>query len=70
MSQQIAVKLRISGMHCDACVRRVTAALAKLPGVGIDHVSVGEAHLGYDPAQSDLHVITAALKAVGFEAEA
>ena len=29
------VKLQIQGMHCGACVRRVTSALEKLGGVKV-----------------------------------
>lgn len=37
------MKLLIDGMHCDACVRRVRAALDNQPGVSVDDVKVGEA---------------------------
>ncbi len=35
----------IDGMHCDACVRRVTAALAKVPGVRVHRVEIGKAEV-------------------------
>lgn len=35
--------LAIEGMHCGACVRRVTAAIEKLGGVTALTVSVGNA---------------------------
>jgi len=34
-------KLQIDGMHCGACVRRVTQALASVEGVKVNEVSVG-----------------------------
>jgi Cu+-exporting ATPase len=37
------VTLAIDGMHCDGCVRRVTAALEKLAGAGKAQVEVGSA---------------------------
>jgi len=37
--------LRIDGMHCGACVRRVSQALASTPGIAVDEVRVGAARL-------------------------
>ena len=36
--------ITIEGMHCMACVRRVKAALEKMPGVVDAVVEVGRAH--------------------------
>jgi copper chaperone len=36
---------RIEGMHCAACVRRVTQALQKIPGSQVESVSVGSARV-------------------------
>jgi len=60
--------LRIDGMHCGSCVRRVTQALASVEGVAIIDVSVGAARLtsGKNPAPIDLAV--AALAKAGFTA--
>jgi copper chaperone len=41
MSERI--ELKIEGMHCDACVRRVTALLKRVEGVEVERVVVGEA---------------------------
>ncbi|MGA9060890.1 MAG: cation transporter [Terracidiphilus sp.] len=38
-------KLKIDGMHCGSCVRRVSQALAATPGVVVNEVSVGAARL-------------------------
>jgi len=37
--------LKIDGMHCASCVRRVNEALTAVPGVMVNEVSVGEARL-------------------------
>jgi copper chaperone CopZ len=60
--------LRIDGMHCGACVRRVTQALASVEGVAINEVRIGEARLtsSLDPAPVDPAI--AALTKAGFTA--
>ena len=42
--------LTIEGMHCDACVRRVSQALGNLPGVRLQRVEVGQAQVLAEPA--------------------
>jgi len=37
--------LRIDGMHCGACVRRVSQALSATPGIAVDEVRIGAARL-------------------------
>ncbi len=37
--------LKIDGMHCGSCVRRVSQALAATPGVVVNEVTVGAARL-------------------------
>lgn len=37
--------LRIDGMHCGSCVRRVNQALTAVPGVTVNEVRVGGATL-------------------------
>lgn len=37
--------LKIEGMHCGGCVRRVNQALGGVEGVSVNEVSVGEAKL-------------------------
>lgn len=36
-------EIKIEGMHCDGCVRRVKMALEKLPGLHVEDVAVGSA---------------------------
>ena len=57
-------EMAVEGMHCQACVRRVKAALAAVPGVVVDEVIVGKvtgALDGGDPA-----AVAAAITAAGF----
>jgi copper chaperone CopZ len=60
--------LRIDGMHCGSCVKRVTQALAAVEGVVVNEVRVGAARLtaNLDPAPVDLAV--AALAKAGYTA--
>lgn len=39
------ITLRIDGMHCGACVRRVSQALASTEGVEVKEVRVGAARI-------------------------
>lgn len=60
--------IQIEGMHCGACVRRVSQALAATPGVEVKEVRVGAARLTSheDPAPMDRAI--AALAAAGYKA--
>lgn len=62
------IGLSIEGMHCDACVRRVTNALAGVEGVRVDSVEVGSARVDFDPAAVTPERITEAVGKIGFEA--
>lgn len=62
------VKLGIEGMHCDACVRRVTNALAGVDGVKVEAVSVGSAKVAFDAAKTTPGQIVAAVDRIGFTA--
>ena len=64
------LQLTIDGMSCDHCVRRVTGALATLPGVRVEQVAVGSARVQYDPGQISPDAIVAAVDEVGYEAAA
>jgi copper chaperone CopZ len=60
--------LRIDGMHCGSCVRRVSQVLAATPGVAVNEVRIGAARLtaAEDPAPVDLAITT--LAKAGFAA--
>ena len=60
------LKLQIDGMHCDACVRRVKAALDNQPGVTVNDVKVGEATVRVEPP-ADKAALHATLEEIGFE---
>lgn len=62
------LNLKIDGMHCAACVRRVTAALAKLDGVRVESVEVGSAGVIYDETACSPQEIADAVNAIGFTA--
>ncbi len=60
--------LRINGMHCGGCVRRVSQALASVEGAVAKDVQIGTAQLTseLDPAPVELAI--AALAKVGYTA--
>ena len=60
--------LNIDGMHCDACVRRVTDALKKT-GVQVEQVQVGSARVLYDPQSAAPNQIAEAVNKIGFQAK-
>jgi copper chaperone len=64
-----SIKLSIEGMHCGACVRRVTNALTEVQGVRVDSVEVGSASVGFDPAAVVPGPIAAAVDKIGFKAQ-
>ena len=64
------LSLAITGMHCGACVRRVTAALEKVQGVQVRTVEVGSARVEYDPLQANPSAILASIEKIGFSAAA
>ncbi len=39
------VILRVDGMHCGACIRRVTQSLLSVPGVNVEEVRLGAARV-------------------------
>jgi len=60
--------LRIDGMHCGSCVRRVSQALASTPGVEVNEVRVGAARITSTADPAALDQALAALAKVGFAA--
>jgi copper chaperone CopZ len=59
--------LEIQGMHCGACVRRVTNALQNINGVEIESVNVGSADVRLNDTVSAPDVV-AAIERIGFQA--
>ena len=64
------IELEIEGMSCDHCVAAVAEALGDLPGVSIDAVRLGEAHVRYDPGQVSPEQIALAIEDAGYAAHA
>jgi copper chaperone len=62
-------KLRVDGMTCSGCVRSVTKALAKVPGVADVNVSLGDrtAHVKFDPTRVNRAAIRKAVIDAGYE---
>lgn len=60
--------LRIDGMHCGACVRRVSQALASTPGIAVDEVRVGAARLKATDEPAAVAAAIAAVAKAGYAA--
>ncbi|GGG75753.1 heavy-metal-associated domain-containing protein [Edaphobacter dinghuensis] len=61
-----SMRLSIDGMHCEACVRRVTDVLKKVNGLHLNSVEVGSAHMTFDPEETAAESIVAAINSIGF----
>jgi len=59
------MQVAISGMHCDACVRRVRKALESVAGVKVESVDVGSATL--EAPDGALSAVMAAIRKAGYE---
>lgn len=61
--------LRIEGMHCGSCVRRVSQALAATEGLKVDEVRLGAARVeAADAAEAAPRAIAAVAQA-GYSAQ-
>lgn len=60
--------LHIEGMSCGHCLNAVNRALAELPGLEIESVSIGRADLRYDERVLDQSRIEAAVTDAGYRA--
>ena len=58
------ITLSIDGMHCGSCVKRVSQALARIPGAEVLEVRIGAARLNTDDAAQAV----AALAKAGYTA--
>ena len=72
MSTIIRQEFAVDGMHCGGCVKSVTGAVSRLPGVSKVDVSLEEkaATVEFDEAAIAPAAIVAAIEAAGFEARA
>jgi copper chaperone CopZ len=60
--------LRIDGMHCGSCVRRVTQALNSTEGVEVGEVRIGAARLKSPDEKPPVDAAIASLAKAGFSA--
>lgn len=60
--------LRIDGMHCGSCVRRVSQALEATPGLKVTEVRLGAARISADEVAAVDEAIQAVVKA-GFNTQ-
>lgn len=67
----ITTTLRVEGMTCAACVRRVETALGRLEGVESARVNLatGQATVVYRPAAQDPESLAAAIRSTGYDAQ-
>ena len=63
------VTLRIEGMHCGACVRRVSQALGSAPGVKVEEVRIGAARVSSAGEELPGAPAIAALEKAGYKAQ-
>jgi copper chaperone len=70
MEDKTELSLNVSGMHCDGCVRRLSATLGKLPGVEVEEVTVGLARLRYEASKITPDQIGKAVERAGFTSQA
>jgi len=61
-------QLKIEGMHCGACVRRVSQALVATDGVVVDEVTVGSARLHSQGEPAPVEAAITALAQAGYTA--
>jgi len=61
--------LRIDGMHCGACVRRVSQALDAAPGVTVEEVRIGAARLSSKEDPLPIERAIAAIEKAGYKAQ-
>jgi copper chaperone CopZ len=61
--------LRIDGMHCGSCIRRVTQALSATEGLKVEEVRLGAARLSAEAEPSAPQMAIAALAKAGYSAQ-
>ena len=57
------IELKIDGMHCGACVRRVTALISAVDGAKVESVEIGKTVISGDAPRQEL---IAAIESGGF----
>jgi copper chaperone len=62
------LKLEVAGMSCGHCVNAVREALIAVPGVKVEHVSIGSATVAFDEAKVTVGDLVDAVSDAGYEA--
>ena len=60
--------LKVEGMHCGNCVRRVKAALDAVEGVTVDSVEVGRVTGSFDPEETNPAALADGVTRAGYQA--
>lgn len=60
------MKVQIDGMHCQACVQRVSKAIEKVEGARVERVEVGSAVVAADASREP--AVLEAIRKSGYEA--
>ena len=60
--------LKIEGMHCGACVRRVSQALESTPGIAVEEVRVGAARIKSEQEPVPVDAAIASIAKAGYSA--
>jgi copper chaperone len=60
--------LRIDGMHCGSCIRRVTQALSSTAGVEVEEVRLGAARVKAPSENPSVDAAIASLAKAGYTA--
>ncbi len=61
------LEMTISGMHCEACVAKIRAALATITGVQDSDVQIGSATVTFDDGQCGPKPLLDAVRGAGFQ---
>jgi copper ion binding protein len=63
------VTLKVQGMHCSSCTKRVERALSQVPGVSAVKVDLlsGQAAVEYAAGQTDEDELKEAVRALGYK---
>lgn len=63
--------LKVNGMTCGNCVKHVTKAASKVPGVAEPKVDLatGKVEVEFDPQQASVDAIVQAISKAGYAAE-
>jgi len=71
-AQPVTTTLTVNGMHCEGCVKTITAALSKLKGVDEVNVSLEQkqATVTYDANRVTVERLAEVIRSKGYEATA